>query len=150
MSGEVNQDGAIYAFVYGTLRAGEINDMTRAAARHGLPAPERVAGATLGGRLYDFGNYPGMVLSSDPAECTTGDVYRIAAPLVAVLDEIEEVYPGEAGLFVREMHDVVCAGQTYACIVYPVSAAAVAGLPRITGGDWVDYRRARDAQASAA
>ncbi len=135
-------DAPVHVFVYGTLRAGEINDMMRAAARHGLAAPAYVGTSTLGGRLYDFGSYPGMVL--DAASSVTGDVYRIPAALIPVLDEIEAVYPGEAGLFVREMHDVFCEGATYACIIYPVDASAVGQLPQIPGGDWVSYRRARD------
>ncbi|MGC7403458.1 gamma-glutamylcyclotransferase family protein [Pandoraea pneumonica] len=141
-------DAAIYAFVYGTLRAGEINDMMRAAERHQLPAPAYVGTSVLGGRLYDFGRYPGMVLSANADELTIGDIYRIPAALVAVLDEIEEVYPGEAGLFVRELHEVACDGQTYNCIVYPVNEAAVAGLPRIAGGDWVDYRKSKTTSAA--
>lgn len=140
-------DEAIYAFVYGTLRAGEINDMMRAAARHGIAAPVYVGSASLGGRLYDFGHYPGMVLA-DADQHVTGDIYRIPAALIPVLDEIEAVYPGEAGLFVREMHDVACDGAMYACIVYPVSESAVGQLPQISGGDWVAYRRERDANAA--
>ncbi|MBN4665988.1 gamma-glutamylcyclotransferase [Pandoraea nosoerga] len=141
-----SEHDAIHAFVYGTLRAGEINDMTRAAQRHGIAAPVYVGTATLRGRLYDFGDYPGMVLATSDADIgrVTGDIYRIPAALVPVLDEIEAVYPGEAGLFVREVRDVVCDGATYACIVYPVSASAVSQLSRIPDGDWVAYRRARD------
>ncbi|AKM33077.1 gamma-glutamylcyclotransferase [Pandoraea faecigallinarum] len=116
--------------------------MTVAAARHGVEAPAYVGTATLSGWLYDFGSYPGMVLGVP--ERVTGDVYRIPAALVPILDEIEAVYPGEAGLFVREMHDVSCGGATYRCIVYPVDASAVGELPQISGGDWVTYRRARD------
>ncbi len=141
------EDAVVHVFVYGTLRAGEINDMMRAAARHHLPAPTYVGTSTLGGRLYDFGRYPGMVLSTQANERTVGDIYRIPAALVAVLDEIEAVYPGEAGLFVRELHDVAHDGATYTCIVYPVNEATVAGLPHIAGGDWVDYRKTREVSA---
>ncbi|VVE26777.1 gamma-glutamylcyclotransferase [Pandoraea eparura] len=148
-----SNDEAIYVFVYGTLRAGEINDVTYAAERHGIEAPVYVGTTSLGGRLYDFGDYPGMVFDAaagdgHDAGRVIGDVYRIAAALVPVLDEIEAVYPGEAGLFVREMHDVACEGATYPCIVYPVSEAAVRQLPRIAGGDWVTYRLARDGSAA--
>jgi len=142
-----SSDEAIHVFVYGTLRAGEVNDMTRAAARHGIAAPAYVGTASLGGQLYDFGHYPGMVLDAAGLG-VTGDIYRIPAALIPVLDEIEAVYPGEAGLFVREMHDVACNGATYLCIVYPVSPSAVSQLPRIPGGDWVAYRRERDASAA--
>jgi gamma-glutamylcyclotransferase (GGCT)/AIG2-like uncharacterized protein YtfP len=145
-----SHDAAIYAFVYGTLRAGEINDMMRAAQRHGIAAPVYIGTTAMPGRLYDFGAYPGMVLATSGADAArvTGDVYRIPAALVPVLDEIEAVYPGEAGLFVREVWDVVCDGATYACIVYPVSASAVSQLSPIPEGDWVAYRRARDASAA--
>ncbi|VVE33307.1 gamma-glutamylcyclotransferase family protein [Pandoraea fibrosis] len=136
-------DEAIHVFVYGTLRAGEINDLMHAAARHGIAPPVYVGSASLGGRLYDFGHYPGMVLDA-AGSGVTGDIYRIPAALIPVLDEIEAVYPGEAGLFVREMHDVACNGATYTCIVYPVSESAVAQLPQIPAGDWVAYRRERD------
>lgn len=142
------EDDAAHVFVYGTLRAGEINDMMRAAQRHGIASPTYIGTSMLGGRLYDFGHYPGMVLGAADAGRVTGDVYRIPAALIPVLDEIEAVYPGEAGLFVREMHDVTCDGVTYACIVYPVSASAVTQLPQIPEGDWVAYRRARDANAA--
>lgn len=142
-------DEAIHVFVYGTLRAGEINDMMRAAARHGIAAPIYIGTASLGGQLYDFGRYPGMVLDA-AGHGVVGDIYRIPAALIPVLDEIEAVYPGEVGLFVREMHDVACNGATYACIVYPVSESAVGQLPQIPGGDWVAYRRARDANAACA
>ncbi|VVE24199.1 gamma-glutamylcyclotransferase family protein [Pandoraea terrigena] len=148
-----SQGEVIYVFVYGTLRAGEINDVTYAAERHGIEAPVYVGTTSLGGRLYDFGDYPGMVFDAAAGDGhivgrVTGDVYRIAAALVPVLDEIEAVYPGEAGLFVRELHDVACEGATYPCIVYPVSESAVSQLPQIAGGDWVSYRHARDASVA--
>lgn len=148
-----SQDEGVYVFVYGTLRAGEINDVSYAAERHGIEAPVYVGTTSLGGRLYDFGVYPGMVLDATACDGhsagrVTGDIYRIATALVPVLDEIEAVYPGEAGLFVRDMREVACDGKTYACIVYPVSESAVHALPQIADGDWVTYRRARDANAA--
>jgi hypothetical protein len=29
------------------------------------------------------------------------------------------------------------------CLIYPVADSAVAGLPRISGGDWVEHRLMR-------
>lgn len=118
--------------------------MAHAAARHGLPAPQWVGGASVSGRLHDFGDYPGWVPDVQASAPVVGDVYRIAPALVAVLDEIEEVYPGEAGLFTRATRPVTCAGAIYECIVYPVDAAATAGRALIDSGDWVTYRRARE------
>ncbi len=129
-------------FVYGTLRAGEVNDLNAAARRHGIAAPRLLGGATVPGRLYDFGNYPGLVLD-DAAPGVAGDLYEVDAALVPILDEIEEVYPGQASLFIREERPVVAGGRSVHCLLYPVGEDAVAGLPRIASGDWVAYRRAR-------
>ncbi|MDE2202534.1 MAG: gamma-glutamylcyclotransferase [Burkholderiaceae bacterium] len=133
---------AIHVFVYGTLRAGEANDLRVAAEARGIAEPELLGSAMLHGRLYDFGAYPGLVL--DPTgTAVRGDVYRIDAALVPVLDEIEEVYPGGDALFLRENHPVTLGGEPVECIVYPVSPKHIAGRPVITGGDWVAHRLAR-------
>jgi gamma-glutamylcyclotransferase (GGCT)/AIG2-like uncharacterized protein YtfP len=134
-----------YVFVYGTLRAGEINDIGRAAARHGIEAPRLVGTAAVRGRLYDFGAYPGLVLDA-AAGPVRGDVYEIDDALVPVLDEIEEVYPGVEGLFKSREVTVVADGRNVTCLYYPVDAESVAGVPRIAIGDWVEYRLARDAE----
>ncbi|QSN60266.1 gamma-glutamylcyclotransferase [Caballeronia sp. M1242] len=136
-----------YVFVYGTLRAGEINDINRAAERSGIAAPQWIGTAHVRGRLYDFGAYPGLVLDEEGGTPVKGDVYRIEDALVAVLDEIEEVYPGVEGLFrAHRLHvDVELDGEAthVDCLIYPVAASAVQELPRIEGGDWVAHRAAR-------
>ncbi|WP_455282658.1 gamma-glutamylcyclotransferase family protein [Cupriavidus necator] len=134
-------------FVYGTLRAGEVNDLNAAAQRHGIALPTLLGTATVAGRLYDFGSYPGLVLD-DTAGPVVGDIYDVADALVPVLDEIEEVYPGQATLFVREERAVLLEGRPETCLLYPVGDSAVATLPRVEGGDWVAYRRARDHSAA--
>jgi gamma-glutamylcyclotransferase (GGCT)/AIG2-like uncharacterized protein YtfP len=131
-----------HVFVYGTLRAGEINDIGRAAARHGIAPPQLVGPGVLKGRLYDFGAYPGMVVA-DGDDVVQGDIYAIDEQLVPVLDEIEEVYPGVEGLFVARQTHVELAGQRYDCLYYPVDEQSVADRPRIASGDWVGYRLAR-------
>jgi gamma-glutamylcyclotransferase (GGCT)/AIG2-like uncharacterized protein YtfP len=132
-----------HVFVYGTLRAGEANDIHRAARRHGIAAPVLVGIGHAHGRLYDFGAYPGLVPDPDGGP-VRGDVYRIDAALIPVLDEIEEVFPGIEGLFrsVRIEVTVNNDGREHAidCLVYPVGENAVAGLTRIEEGDWVAYR----------
>ncbi|PMS35219.1 gamma-glutamylcyclotransferase family protein [Trinickia symbiotica] len=135
-----------YVFVYGTLRAGEINDIVRAAARHDIEAPRLTGTAAVRGRLYDFGLYPGLVLDAAAAGLVHGDVYEIDDALVPVLDEIEEVYPGVEGLFKSREVTVAVDGRNLTCLYYPVDAESVAGLPRIEIGDWVEYRLTRDAE----
>jgi gamma-glutamylcyclotransferase (GGCT)/AIG2-like uncharacterized protein YtfP len=137
-----------HVFIYGTLRAGEINDIRHAAAKHGLPAPKLLGTTHIAGMLYDFGTYPGLVL--DPAGAPVqGDIYRIDDALVPVLDEIEEVYPGVEGLFRPHRVRVSLDGTagTIECLMYPVAARAVEGLPRIEGGDWVTYRKSAKQRA---
>ncbi|SDB97716.1 gamma-glutamylcyclotransferase family protein [Paraburkholderia lycopersici] len=133
-----------YVFVYGTLRAGEINDINLAADRHAIARPRHLGLTKLAGRLFDFGTYPGMVAQAADGQSTvTGDVYEIDDALLPVLDEIEQVYPGVDGLFVSGQVNVEVQGERVACLYYPVAPAAAAGRPEIEGGDWVAHRRAR-------
>ncbi|KVO77060.1 gamma-glutamylcyclotransferase [Burkholderia ubonensis] len=134
-----------HVFVYGTLRAGEANDIGHAAARHGIAAPTLVGAAALPGELYDFGTYPGMVAVADGKTLVWGDVYEVDERLVPVLDEIERVYPGVDTLFRQEATSVELGGRQYACLYYPVAAHAVSDKPRIVSGDWVQHRREREA-----
>ena len=135
-----------HVFVYGTLRAGESNDIRLAAERNGIAAPLLIGPGHINGRLYDFDAYPGLVL--DPAAGPVhGDIYRIDETLVSVLDEIEEIVPGVVGLYRSErLHVTVHVdgrAQVIDRLVYPVTDDAVEGLPRIDNGDWVSYRRSR-------
>lgn len=132
-----------YVFIYGTLRAGEINDIGQAAARHGIAAPRLIGRAAVAGRLYDFGDYPGLV-QDETAGLVRGDVYEIEDDLVPVLDDIEGVRPGIDSLFKSRAVSVPVAGRSLACFFYPVDAVSVEGRTRIEAGDWVSYRLARD------
>ncbi|RKP54878.1 gamma-glutamylcyclotransferase family protein [Pararobbsia silviterrae] len=132
----------IYVFVYGTLRAGESNDVARAAEARAIAQPRLIGEATLRGHLYDFGAYPGLV-RDDTAQPVRGEVYEMVQALLPVLDEIEEVYPGEVGLFVREVCEIEVDGRRLSCFYYPIHADRATGLPRIESGDWVDHDRVR-------
>lgn len=134
-----------HVFVYGTLRAGEANDIGHAARRHGIAAPTLLGAVALPGALYDFGTYPGMVAGSAGQSLVWGDVYEIDEQLMPVLDEIERVYPGVDTLFSQEPVSVELGGREYVCVYYPVAAHAVADRPRIASGDWVQHRREREA-----
>jgi gamma-glutamylcyclotransferase (GGCT)/AIG2-like uncharacterized protein YtfP len=129
-------------FVYGTLRAGEINDIAEAAARHDIAEPTLLGEATVRGHLFDFGTYPGLV-PDEAGVPVRGEVYEIAPDLIAVLDEIEEIYPGVEGLFVAREVTLEVDGTLMACRYYPVTKSAAKGLPEIRSGDWVAHRRSR-------
>lgn len=137
-----NAGSYLNVFVYGTLRAGESNDIARAAARHRIAEPLRLGQATVRGRLIDFGAYPGLI--ADPAGMPVlGEVYRIAPALVPVLDEIEEIVPGRAGMFLRRALRVDIEGRQLDAFYYPIDASFAAGGIPTDANDWIAYRKAR-------
>lgn len=122
-----------HVFVYGTLRRGDDNDITRL-----TPAPRWVGEARIAGTMYHFGRYPGVLLGGTGQ--VTGDVYEISPELERVLDEIEELYPQQTNEYFKRRVTVQTAGRTVDCIVYEINAALVGGKPVIASGDWVAGR----------
>ena len=107
---------SLLVFVYGTLRAGEWNDINRLS-----PRPEFVGSGSVRGRMVDFGRYPGLLL--DPAGPTAvGEIYRIAEELLPTLDEIEEVFPGAESEYRRLEVGVVTDRGVAQCLIYEVNA----------------------------
>lgn len=123
-----------HVFVYGTLRRGDDNDITRLS-----PAPRWVGAARIPGTMYHFGRYPGVLLGG-PGE-VQGEVYEISPQLERMLDEIEELYPQQTNEYAKRDISVQVAGRTLACIVYEINPALVAGKPVIASGDWVTGRQ---------
>ncbi|MES2955128.1 MAG: gamma-glutamylcyclotransferase family protein [Pseudomonadota bacterium] len=120
-------------FVYGTLRRGDVRDITRL-----QPAPQFAGTASVGGVLYDLGPYPGLRLGGEGR--VTGEVYAISAELEQRLDEIEEVWPQQTGEYskreVAVQMDNAPAAAGPVCLVYEINASRLAGCPVIPGGDW--------------
>ena len=144
-----NRFMSIYVFIYGTLRAGEINDLAQAAARRGLPTAQWVARATVPGMLVDFGQWPGLIPVADGRR-VQGDVYRVDPALIALMDEIEEYVPGQPSCFVRR--DITARLETpldgaldLPCQYYPIDPAHRALAVDISEDDWIAYRQARPA-----
>lgn len=139
---------SIYVFVYGTLRAGEINDLAQAAARCGLPPARHVGAATVPGMLVDFGDWPGLLPVADGRR-VRGDIYEVDPALVALMDEIEEYAPGRPGCFVRRQvlaRPLAPGAAPVACEYYPIDPAWRGTAADIDGDDWVAYRQARPAR----
>lgn len=80
-------------FVYGTLKSGCKNHRQLAGQTYLGPAR-----TVPGFRLYDLGDYPGMI--ADPTDTTgvTGEVWSVDAAALAHLDAFEGV---DEGLYVR-------------------------------------------------
>jgi gamma-glutamylcyclotransferase (GGCT)/AIG2-like uncharacterized protein YtfP len=120
-------------FVYGTLRQGDDNDITRLA-----PAPRFVGRAQIAGRMFHLGAYPGVTLGG--ATVVVGEVYAVGAELERKLDAIEAEYPAQADEYFKREIDVVLDGQVLRCCVYEINPRYTEGKPVIASGDWVRDR----------
>jgi gamma-glutamylcyclotransferase (GGCT)/AIG2-like uncharacterized protein YtfP len=122
-------------FVYGTLRAGSRHPMAAYLRAHATHAGR----ATLRGRLYDMGPYPGAVLSDDAADAVVGDVYELhpetADRVMAELDDYEGMNVEDAAYTRREAEAVLESGEAVKCWVY-VYVLPTEHLARIASGDW--------------
>ena len=123
-----------HVFVYGTLRQGDVRDITRL-----HPAPQFVGRASVAGDLYDLGPYPGMRLGGEGR--VQGEVYAISEALERRLDEIEEVWPQQTGEYskrevIAQLDDAggVC---DINCLTYEIHPDRIAGKPMIAHGDWL-------------
>ncbi len=117
-------------FVYGTLRRGERNDIARY-----RPLPLFIGTASVDGRLYDLGAYPGIVLRERGR--VVGEVYRITAEVEAALDVLEEVKADGSGEYRKEDASVMVGGRTLLCLVYEIHPDRLSGRPVIASGDWL-------------
>lgn len=138
---------SIYVFVYGTLRAGEINDLAQAVAKRGLPAARLVGAASVPGMLVDFGNWPGLIPVADGRR-VRGEVYLVEPALIALMDEIEEYVPGQPCCFVRReiaarLESAAHGNAEIRCQYYPIDPALRGAAVDIPGEDWIAHRHGR-------
>ena len=117
-------------FVYGTLRRGDDNDITRL-----QPAPRLIGAAHIAGTMYHLGSYPGVTLGGQGQ--VVGEVYGVCPALEKVLDAIEAEYPAQPDEYAKRASCVQVAGQWHDCFVYEINPAYVQGKPLIASGDWV-------------
>ena len=124
-------------FVYGTLMRGFDHPMAQLLSR----SAEFLGEARCRGRLYLVRHYPGLVLSDDPAETVSGELYRLRRPdeLLREFDMYEACGEGfgPPTEYIRSMlpvtlHDgAVSQAWTY------VYNWPVAHLPRIASGKFL-------------
>ncbi len=122
-----------HVFVYGTLRRGDDNDITRL-----QPAPRFVGRARIAGSMFHLGGYPGVTLGGTGV--IEGEVYAIGQALEQVLDGIESEYPAQVDEYYKRDIQVQVNGETLDCIVYEINAAFTQAKPQIQSGDWVKDR----------
>lgn len=123
------QQPARHVFVYGTLRRGGCNDITRL-----KPSPQWLGCAVVRGTLYRLGRYPGLLLLGP--DTVVGEVYAITAALEARLDAIEGIRPGPEDEYHKREVDVELRGRTLRCLIYEINPAYIGPASRIAHGDW--------------
>lgn len=82
-------------FVYGTLRSSCNHPMHRKLLRNA----SLLGNASLSGRLYDLGNYPGLIPGSNARYTVQGELYQLVNPglLLATLDRYEGCHSRASG-----------------------------------------------------
>jgi len=123
---------ARHVFVYGTLRRGGRNDINRL-----QPTPRYVGMGEVKGKLYHIDWYPGLTLGGQEAVTVVGEVYEIAPELEAVLDEIEEIVPGNDSEYFKRELLIEVGGRPLECLVYEINSERVRGKQPMGHGDWI-------------
>ena len=129
--------GAAWVAVYGTLRAGGVNDIAR--LRLGI-AP--VGTTELTGTLHDLGWYPGLCLAGTKA--VHAEVYALDPELEQQLDRIEGLWPEDVGEYAKRLLTLPVAlaeggTRTVEVLVYEALSPAVRGAPVIAARDWLAW-----------
>lgn len=147
----VDKPGSLNLFVYGTLRDDPANEMFQVLARNA----EVLGEATVTGRLYDLGEYPGLVLSSERTDRVKGELYRLneatAGNTLSVLDDFEGMGPSDPppheyrrSLVTAYLTD----GRSMTAWAYILDRPATS-LPRIMSGDFSEWRSSRRQERSS-
>ncbi|GAB6140836.1 hypothetical protein JCM14076_15650 [Methylosoma difficile] len=97
----------------------------------------------LQGRLYEVDNYPGAVLSDNPAERVVGEVYVLAdSSVLSRLDDYEECsqrFP-EPQEYYRTLTDIVLLDSSSVTAWVYLYHWDVSGLMPIAGGDYLAWQ----------
>lgn len=144
-----------YVFVYGTLRRGGSNDINLR-----KPAPRFVGRASIRGRLFDLGPYPGLILGSVDSSSSSvegvvqvlGEVYAVLPALEENLDELEGLLPVPTGEYFKRFMplDIVLpdtiasihgpgSQRAVVCIVYEINPERTRSCALVPGGDWIAH-----------
>ena len=125
-------------FVYGTLRRDSRHSMFHLLARHA----EFEGRARIRGRLYDLGEYPGVLITTDRSRWVHGDVYTLknADEALARLDEYEGCGPGDPKPheFEPVMDDAVLEDGRIKRVWVYVYRGALDGKQEIPSGDYFE------------
>ena len=121
-------------FVYGTLRRGGRNDITRLE-----PAARYIGVGEVRGILYHLDWYPGLALGGESAISVVGEVYAVSPVLEAVLDEIEGIEAGDRSEYFKREIEIEVDGRQVQCFVYEINPLRVTGKDPLGHGDWIRF-----------
>jgi gamma-glutamylcyclotransferase (GGCT)/AIG2-like uncharacterized protein YtfP len=122
-----------HVFVYGTLRRGDDNDLTRL-----TPAPRYVCTGHIAGTMYHMGPYPGVVGGGTMQ--VFGEVYAVTRAMQDELDRIEESYGLDGDDYFKADVMVQTDDGLIQAFAYLMSPACIGEHPVITSGDWIADR----------
>lgn len=136
--------GGTLLFVYGTLRRAV------EAPAYSLFADQAdfFDHGSIGARMYDFGNYPGVVLSDDPADRVYGELFLLhaAETTLKLLDEYEGIHRGTKPWPEQYARvELPVASESHGTVTAWVYSylLAVEGKPRIVHGDYAKHLRGK-------
>lgn len=129
-----------YLFVYGTLKSSHKGAFGQD-KRDRLHRESRLLGpATASGRLFDLGDYPGLVAPDTPGDVVHGEVVELADPETSFrwLDAYEGIRTDtlHASEYHREPRRVRLASGTELTAWVYIYARDVSGARLVTGGTW--------------
>jgi gamma-glutamylcyclotransferase (GGCT)/AIG2-like uncharacterized protein YtfP len=126
-----------HLFVYGTLLSCVGHPMGKRLQREA----SLIGAASIQGRLYSLGRYPGLVESADAGDIVNGEAYALNSPASALewLDAYEGIRPGkgEDDPYERVERPIrLDSGATLTAWVY-LYRKSVRARPPIPGGHWI-------------
>ena len=129
-----------HLFVCGTLLSGLAPDEVAGI----MGRMRRIGAASVPGRLYDLGDYPGAILDPDCDTKIIGEVFQLPddGAALAALDAYEGIDPqdSDGGAFVRRKAEITLeGGANLQCWIY-VYNRQVESASLITSGDYIWHR----------
>lgn len=129
--------GAGHVAVYGTLRAGGVNDIARL-----QPGIVCLGRSLLTGTLFDLGWYPGLQLQG--SGLVLAEVYPLNDALEQAMDQVEAIWPVDIGEYCKRVLtlDVALTGggqQPLEVLVYEALPPALQGRTQISAQDWLEW-----------
>ena len=121
-----------HVFVYGTLRRGGTRAMPII-----FPDAMFIDNATVPGRLYDLGAYPGLLLDESDS-LVVGEVYEVDDEILKRLDDFEA-----ASNYRRKQVEISLGSQRKVCWTYEPDPEFYSLRTLIASGDWIEYAKTK-------